>query len=509
MNEFAFQSAVNLVKAIQAKRISSSELLELYIARYERLNPRINAIVATNLENARIRANQADEALAKGEIWGPLHGLPITIKDLIEVDGMHCTWGSPIFKNYISRRNADVVQSLLDAGAIVYGKTNVPLWGTDTQTFNEIYGQTNNPWDVTRTPGGSSGGSAAALAAGLTSLEIGSDIGGSIRLPAHFCGVYGHKPTYGIVPMNGQTAHLDLFENDYVADTDIAVTGPMARSAEDLGLVMDLIVRPPRSQRKAIKIKLPEPRKKNMKEYRIGLWIDDPHFPPDTEVGDCLHKMANNLTKAGAKIQEKKPDIDFGHNLDLYFNLEMLTSVRWMPQKEFDQILKKSKSLDNSWIPQKEFDQMLQSSKTLENTDVGPEAYRIRNLTKLHREWELLNHERSKMRQKWDDYFQDFDVLLCPAVRVSAVQHARGNLGTRRHKFDRQDLWYGEVIHSWTSLTNVSYLPATVAPVGLTKTGLPVGVQIVGPYLEDHTSIHFAKLMEEALGGFSPPPGYE
>jgi amidase len=196
MDNFAFQSAVNLVKAIQDKKISSSELLELYIQRYERLNPSINAIVETDFETALRRAHQADEALAKNENWGPLHGLPMTIKDYINVIGLHTTYGSPMFKDYLPTSNADVVQPLIDAGAIIFGKTNLPLWATGSQSFNEVYGQTNNPWDLSRTPGGSSGGAAAALAAGLTGLEIGSDLGGSIRSPAHFCGVYGHKPTY-------------------------------------------------------------------------------------------------------------------------------------------------------------------------------------------------------------------------------------------------------------------------------------------------------------------------
>lgn len=210
MDEIAFQSAVNLEKAIQNKKISSSELLELYIERYERHNPSINAIVETDFETARVKTRQADEALANNENWGPLHELPMTIKDYINVTGLHTTYGSPVYKEYLPTSNADVVQTLVDAGAVIFGKTNLPLWATGSQSFNEVYGQTNNPWDLTRTPGGSSGGAAAALAAGLTGLEIGSDMAGSIRSPAHFCGVYGHKPTYGIVPIHGQQPPLKI-----------------------------------------------------------------------------------------------------------------------------------------------------------------------------------------------------------------------------------------------------------------------------------------------------------
>jgi len=489
MNEIEFQSAVNLVKAIQEKTIGSSELLELYITRYKRFNPQLNAVVGTDFENARKRAKLADEALYKNQNWGPLHGLPITIKDCIEVAGTHTTWGSPIFKDYVSTKNADVVQPLLDAGAIVYGKTNAPLFAGDSQSFNEVYGQTNNPWDLARTPGGSSGGAVAALAAGLTGLEIGSDIGGSIRSPAHFCGVYGHKPSYGIVPMHGQAPPLELFTIDYAVDIDIAVTGPLTRSAEDLDLIMDLIVKPARPQRKAVKIKLPPPRRKSLKDYKIGLWLDVPHFSPDSEVGDCLQKMVEGLSKAGASIEEKEPEIDFSRNYELHNRLGSIASVFVRPQEEFDQLL--------------------QVSKTLDENDQSLEALWTGNLASLHRDWQLLNVERSMIRQKWDDYFKKFDVLLCPAVRIAAFQHDHTDILQRTTRCNSQDQPHMDVVVPWSSLASVSYLPATVAPVGLTSGGLPVGVQIIGPYLEDRTPILMARLIEETLAGFTPPPNYE
>ena len=380
MNDLPFRSATELLQAIREKRIGSAELLEVYIERYERLNPRLNAIVATGFEDARERARQADQALSKGESCGPLHGLPITIKDCIEVVGMRSTWGTPLLKDYISTRNADVVQPLLGAGAIVFGKTNIPLFAMDTQTFNEVYGQTNNPWDVARSPGGSSGGSAAALAAGLTALEIGSDIGGSIRSPAHFCGVYGHKPSYGIVPMYGQLPPLERYTIDYAVEMDIVVTGPLARSAEDLDLVMDLVVQPARPQRKAVRIELPAPRKERLSDYRIGLWLDDPLFPPDTDTGNRLQDMADRLASAGAKLEEKKPDIDFSHCLEVYFAVLTLATLYTMPADEFDQVV--------------------QASRTLADDDHSPAAYLARTSTRLHRDWQLLNIERSLMRQK-------------------------------------------------------------------------------------------------------------
>ncbi|MEE9517921.1 MAG: amidase [Candidatus Adiutricales bacterium] len=488
MSELMFQSATELLKAILDKRISSSELLEMYIERYERFNPGLNCIVATDFENARARAREADQALSRGENWGPLHGLPMTIKDSMEVMGMPCTWGAPLLKDYMPKKNADVVQPLIDAGAVIFGKTNIPLFAMDTQSFNEVYGQTNNPWDTSRTPGGSSGGSVTALAAGLTGLEIGSDIGGSIRSPAHFCGVYGHKPSYGVVPMRGQGPDMGLIPVNHPMQTDLSVTGPLARGPEDLDLVMDLVVRPSLPDRKAYSITLPPARKKALKEYRIGLWLDDPAFPVESSVGDRLQEAADKLAKAGAHVEDKRPEIDFARSDEIYLDLLNLATVWSTPQAEYDQLL------------------------DLIQKPVEPGQERmvrmIQGMTKSHREWQFLEIERLKLRQKWADFFKKFDALLCPAVRIPAFEHDHTELPQRLTRVNGEDQPHGSVLLPWAGLTIVAYLPATVAPVGLTPEGLPVGVQIVGPYLEDRTTIHLARLMTDVTGGFTPPPGY-
>ena len=405
MDDIAFQSAVNQVKAIKDRKISSSELLEIYIERYERYNPSINAIVEVNFEAARVRARLADEALANNENWGPLHGLPMTLKDYINVAGFHTTYGSPMFKEYLPKTNADVVQPLIDGGAIIFGKTNLPLWASNSQSFNDVYGQTNNPWDLSRTPGGSSGGAAAALAAGLTGLEIGSDLGGSIRSPAHFCGVYGHKPTYGIVPIHGQQPPRKINMIDYAPEQDFTVTGPLARSAADLELVMNLVVRPPIFQRNAVKIDLPGPRKKELKDYRIGVWIDDPLYSPDKEVGACLEKLVGNLSKQGVKIEENHPDVNFERSVNLFEELMHLTTVNSLPKDTFDSYLKITKELG-----EKEYDK-------------GTIEWFAGIVTKTHRDWHFLNAERAMARQKWADFFREYDVLLCPVIRTAAFPH--------------------------------------------------------------------------------------
>lgn len=481
-------SATSLINAIKNKKISSTELLKYFMDRHKRLNSKINAIVATDFEGALQRAQMADDDLAKGKRWGPLHGLPMTIKDNLEVVGMPTTYGSPVFASHQPNKNADVVQSLLDAGAIIFGKTNIPLFAMDTQTFNDVYGQTNNPWDISKTPGGSSGGAAAALAAGLTGLEIGNDIGGSIRLPAHFCGVYGHKPSYNIVSMHGGKKPWKIDHTNYPADLDLAVNGPLARSAEDLKLAMDIIIGPPSYQRKAIKIKLPGPRRTKLKEFRVGLWLDDSVYPPDEDVRNCLQKLVSDLTKEGVILKTKKPDVDLKRCHLLRGDLQTSTMSHIQPPGYYE------------WA--------VDQAKILKDEDQSLTARWIRAMTGYHRDWNILNEERAIIRQKWDDYFQDIDVLLCPVARIAAHNHDHTKMPERNIQFNNKVVNYWDVVGPWNSLSLVAYLPATVAPIGFTPDNLPVGVQIIGPYLEDYTPIQFAMLLEEMNGGYSLPPGF-
>jgi amidase len=379
-----------------------------------------------------------------------------------------------------------VVQSVLDAGAVVFGKTNLPLFGLDTQSFNDVYGQTNNPWDVSRTPGGSSGGAAAALAAGLAGLEIGNDIGGSIRLPAHFCGIYGHKPSYNIVSMHGALMPLTPVKTGVPVDMDLAVNGPLARSAEDLRLAMDVIVGPPAYQRKAIKIALPEPRKTALADFRVGVWMDDASFPPDREVGAVLGDLVERLAKTGVKLVDKKPDVDLKRSHELRNALETATLCHLQPAELYERAME---------------------SRALDDDGIGPWA---RTMTMQHRDWMFLNTERSVVRQKWDDYFSDVDVMLCPVSRIAAHPHDHTPVTERSVQFNDETLGYWEVMLPWNSMSLVAYLPATVAPAGLTPGGLPVGIQIIGPYLEDLTPIQFAIGLEKGIiGPYQLPPGFE
>src|SRR5438046_1854055 len=254
MDDRAFASATDLAAEIRDRRIGCLELLDFYLARAERYNPGLNAVVAWQIDRARERAAAADAALARGEVWGPLHGIPMTVKESFNVAGLPTTWGNPLWKDRIAADNAVLVDRLLAAGAMIYGKTNVPLMLQDSQSYNEVYGTTNNPWDATRGPGGSSGGEAAALAAGLSALGARSDIAGSLRNPAHYCGIYAHKPSWGLIPTRGHSPTGAL------TPTDISVVGPLARHAEDLDLVMRLLAGPDEPTRGAWRVELPPSR---------------------------------------------------------------------------------------------------------------------------------------------------------------------------------------------------------------------------------------------------------
>ena len=488
MTELAFQSAVEQVGAIKAGKISSTELLEYYLERIERLNPDLNAIVYVDVEQAKKRARAADEALARKEAWGPLHGLPVTIKDTLEVAGMPCTAGAPQLKGHIASKHADVVQSLVDGGAIVLGKTNVPLYAGDFQSFNDVYGQTNNPWDASLTPGGSSGGAAAALSAGLCSLEIGSDLGGSIRLPPHFCGICGHKPSYGIVPQKGHIPPPPgIFTGEYSIGIDMMVVGPLARSIGDVELAMDIIVGPESPERRAWSINLPGPRKPSLEEYKIGLWPDDPACAVDSSVGDAMQALVDELSRNGASITETHPEIDFASSYDVFLSLNAAVMGAGVPEKMF-----------KKWVD---------TADTLSIADGAYSSNFIRGATQRHRRWIEQNGMRELLRQKWADFFQTYDALICPPAVLPAFAHDHGYVFDRVLSINGVDRPYMDIM-GWSGLASAAKLPATVLPIGRTPQGLPVGIQVIGPYLEDRTPIHIARLISDIIGGFMPPPGF-
>jgi len=317
-----FQSATELTTAIRNGKRTSVELLDLYVDRIQRYDGDINAVVALDVDAARARAAEADQALADGQDWGPLHGLPMTVKDVFEVAGMPATSGAPQLGDYIPESNAIAVQRLVDSGAIVFGKTNVPYFAADFQTYNEIYGTTNNPWDLSRTPGGSSGGAAAALAAGFTPLELGSDIGGSVRNPAHYTGVFGHQPTFGLVPRHG---HIPPPPGQVpprmMPEFPLFVIGPLGRSADDLELVLEVLTTTGSGEESAGMTELLPPRRQQFKDYRVAVWLTDPYPSAeiDAEVLETLQAAVEKLRDAGLQLDEgARPNASLMENLRIW-----------------------------------------------------------------------------------------------------------------------------------------------------------------------------------------------
>jgi amidase len=485
MTHDPFGSAVEMARALRSHKISSREMLESYLARVERYNPQLNAIVHLKADEARKRADEADAAISAGQVWGPLHGLPITIKELFEVEGFRWTAGDPQFAERVAQQSSPSVQALIDAGAVVFGVTNSPLNGLDHQSYNEVYGTTNNPWDLECTPGGSSGGSAAVTAAGLSALELGSDIGGSIRLPAAYTGIYGHKPTFGIVPRRRLSLPGPL------AVGDLSVAGPMGRSADDIELGLKLIVGPEVDQKAAWRIDLPIPRHRTLTDFRVAAWLDDPAGPVDAAVLDRLKATVDALRTAGVNVDEEaRPDIPgFAEQFRLYRSLlTSATASRSVPDHALAPLAAEEDALP------------------LETEVDGP--LQAHNGALRHRTWQRLNEKRLVIKEKWSGFFQKYDVILMPATQVTAPKHDHRERLARFISVNGKDWPYGDQL-AWVGIVTMAYLPATSAPVGPASNGLPVGVQVVGDTFDDLTTIHFARLLAGVIGGYTVPPGFE
>ena len=454
-----FKSATELTRAIRHGEVTSLELLNRYVKRIAHHNGGINAVVAMDLPAARQRAMDADKLLAQGKVWGPLHGLPMTVKDLFEVVGMPATSGDTILKEHIPKHNAIAVQRLIDAGAIIFGKTNVPYHAMDIQSYNEVCGTTNNPWDLSRTPGGSSGGSGAALAAGFTPLELGSDIGGSIRFPAHYNGVFGHKPTFGIVPRYGHIPPMPgQLPSEYMPAIPLFVVGPLARSAGDLELALDVLTNSESTQSGRKRSNLLPARRDRFSDYRVAVWFEDAYHGAeiDAEVSASLQLMLKRLRDAGLEIDEAaRPGI-----------LLQESATRWLEI----------------------YDQMQMRALPLA---------------------EVLIARLKRQQALWADFFKRYDVLLTPVSSTVAFPHDHtGDLLSRSFLVNEENKQMIETL-VWAYMAVVSGLPATVAPVELSRSGLAVGVQIIGASFEDRTTIDLARGLSELVGGFKTPPGYK
>ncbi|WP_309644084.1 amidase family protein [Phenylobacterium sp.] len=476
MPDLLSRDATGQLAALTAKDISAVELLKLALARHEQTHADLNAVVAADLERALDSARAVDDNRLRGDMPGPLAGLPITIKDTLDVTGLAASSG---LEGLRRRRPEDavVVAHARRAGAVIWGKTNVPVMAGDWQTYNALYGTTNNPWDTTRTPGGSSGGAAAAVAAGVTSLEIGSDIGGSLRVPAGFCGVFSHKPTWGMVSQNG---HVPPSPGAH-AERDLNVVGPIARSARDLRLLLSVIEDGP------IAAKAPAA---DLTSLRVGLWLDEPAYPLDPEVRAVIGTLAAELAAAGAQVEPVSSPVPTEQLMSAYQTL--LGSIL---------------GTDMPPAAQRRMRRTAALAGLALRLGAGPQSWAAlsRSYAASHAEWIAADEVRARLGNTMSGVFARFDVILAPVTPVVAFPHDHRPFQSRKlGRSDGSQIPYTAMLN-WIALATALHLPATTVPAGLSASGLPVGVQIIGPRGADSRTLAVAQAIDENLRGFVAP----
>ncbi|KOV82568.1 amidase [Nocardia sp. NRRL S-836] len=481
--EWNFATAEQLVAAMRAGEVSSVELTDEAIDRIERDDEEINAICVPDFDRARAAAHDADKARARGEDR-PLLGVPVTVKECYNVAGLPTTWGMPAYRDHVPAEDAVQVARVKAAGAVVLGKTNVPLGLQDLQSFNEIYGTTGNLWDHDRTPGGSSGGSAAALAAGFGALSLGTDIAGSLRTPAHFCGVYAHKPTLGLAASRGM---VPPSEPALPVELDLAVVGPMARSARDLTLLLDVMAGPdPLTSGKAYRLTLPPARHERLSDFRVLVLDEHPFLPTGSAVRAGVQRVADALTDGGARVERHSSLLpDLAEAATLYTQLLFSGSVARFPVEAREQLQARAARLSAD--------------------DRSLDAARLRGMVLSHSDWLETHHRRELHRHGWRRFFAEFDAVVCPITPTPAFPHDHHpDLLERRIDIDgTEHPFFDQLV--WAGLATMPGLPATAVPTGLSTDGLPVGVQLIGPMFEDRTPLRLAELLEQAMGGFQAP----
>jgi len=483
MTELAFLSATAIAAKIRDRELGCEEILSYYLDRVDRYNKPLNAVVVDVREQALEDARARDQAVAAGESLGPLHGVPMTVKESYNLAGTPTTWGHPEWRDNIASEDAESVKRLKKAGAVVFGKTNVPLMLADFQSYNDVYGTTNNPYDRTRGPGGSSGGSAAALAAGLTGVEAGSDIGGSIRNPSHYCGVFGHKPTWNLLWMRGHSPPGDMR-----GTPDISVIGPMARSANDLETAVKAMAGPDEIMARGYRLDLPSLNGRTLKDLRVAVWADDENVPVNADVRARVEEVATAFRDGGAAVDHSaRPEFDARRAHETYSVLLQATMAARMPDAEYEGLRAYVANLDPD--------------------DDSAAARVFRAQVASFKTWKQNDERRSQVRWRWHEFFRKFDLMLMPIMCTAAFRHDHRPMGQRTIIVNGAEQPYFDQVF-WAGLASASYLPSTVIPSGLNDEGLPIGVQIVGPEFGDLITIGAAQMMEAAGFGFTPPPDY-
>lgn len=477
--------ARELVALLREGAVSSRELVDDHLERIATADPDLNAVVTVAAERARADAAAVDAIRARDRELPPLAGLPMTIKDSFETADIRTTSGTRRYAEHVPVTDAVAVGRLRDAGVIVLGKTNVSELTADLQASNELFGTTNNPWDLGRTPGGSSGGAAVAVAVGMSPVELGSDIGGSIRTPAAFCGICGHKPTYGVVPTRGHIPGPPGAQGR----RDLAVAGPLARNVDDLALVLDTILGPLDEDATAWSLGLPPPVGTRPEQFRVGLWLDDLECPTERAQLEVLRALAGDLEDAGAKLVDWTPPVSVGRSRQLFGRLlQGAMSPDW-PASVFDRMVEVAEAA---------------GGQRTSRTEVAA------GMVQRHADWLRVDEERAQLRQAWRRTFEHLDVVLTPANPFLALPHLQeGSFHDRSVEIDGRPRPYADQL-VWAGLAGAPGLPATVVPAGVAGSGdpLPVGVQVIGAPYADRTTLAFAQVVEQVVGGASWPPSY-
>lgn len=492
-SRIVFLPAYRLAEMIRSGQVSSAEAVDAYLEQIRRHNSTLNAIVTLDEEGARKRAGEADEALKRGEVWGPLHGVPVTIKDNYATAGMRTTNSHPPLAEQVPDFDATVVERLKNAGAIILGKTNLPQIAMDYQTRSPVFGVTNNPWDVLRTPGGSTGGGAAAVAAGMTALCLGNDIGGSIRIPSHFCGVYGIKPTENLVSKHGISPGMTGEDSvNYRSVRHLACCGPLARSVEDLVLSLKVIAGPDLKDQDVPAVFLGDPPLRELKDLRIA-WIDDFGGVPVTEeTRRALQEFAGRLAGAGCTVERTQPsDFDAPAIWENYGDImDMELGPYSPPFMRFVNFL-------FGWTYRKD----------------APMIRMVYPIT-YDKYMEALTR-RDDFVASLEGFLEDWDVWVCPVTSTPAYLHIEPErhfgpypLYTRGVPVDGSEVNYLVANASYTTVFNLTGSPVVVIPIGYTGEGVPIGVQIVGKRWRDMELLSIAGMLDKAGGSFRNPPGY-
>ena len=476
-----FSTATEIAAAIRLRRISAVEMLETYLDRIRRFNPKINAICTLDEAGARARAREADAALARGALWGPLHGVPMTIKDALETAGLRTTGGYPPLANHVPAKDATAVARLRAAGAVLMGKTNVPPLSADGRADNPIFGRTNNPWNLERTPGGSTGGGAAAVAAGLSAFDVGSDLAASVRVPAHWCGLFGLKPTEGRVP---NTGHIPEVPGTPHALRHMNTLGPLARSVDDLATILEVIAGPDDSDWETAPAPLESVAPKDLSSYRFCWSVGFAGETPSRETAQAIEGLAKKLGDLGATVENRSPrGFDFENAWETWGEIVIAERVVTQGEAARERVEKLHASLGELPVAR--------------GAARGARASVAEYMVALTR--------RDRLITALEAFFRDCDAWLCPVAYGPAIGHIP--FGTPVD-VDGRKVPYFLATTAFTSPFNLTGHPAVVLPLAITEEGLPIGVQVLGARWSEPALLALAKQLAPVTGPFRAPPGF-